>query len=287
MKDLYEFAPQHSFSFFDTYISKLEQIKFTSALPFADLVISMNGISEKSGSMDLVLKLKKKLLMQWQGTDVLIALEQSKNKKLNRKYIDYATHITDAPWMKEELHSIGINCGLIFYKWIAAQNTSGKFKELGAYSYLPEGKEKFYGWKSIYEIAKKHSDISFHVAGTTGINLKQLPNVNFLGWIDEAKMKKLQMEFPIFIRLTEHDGYSLSVLEALSCGNEVMWTMSHEQCHFVNQANAVDVFNKLMESMQARDLKRNENNISFIKDNFSKEKVLGGFLKKLEELAGK
>ena len=74
VNDLNDFAPQNSFSFFDTYSSKVEQIKFASSLPFSNLVISMNGVSEKSGSLDLVLKLKKRLLMQWQGTDVLIAL---------------------------------------------------------------------------------------------------------------------------------------------------------------------------------------------------------------------
>ena len=285
--DLNEFAPQHSFSFFDTYTSKLEQIKFATALPFSHLVISMNGVLDKSGSLDLVLKLKKKLLMQWQGTDTLTALEKSKNKKLNRKYIDYATHITDAPWMKEELSAIGIERDLIFYKWIAEQNTSEKFKELGAYSYLPEEKENLYGWKNIYEIAKKHSDIYFHIAGTTGKKLEQLPNIKFLGWVDEQKMKELREQLPIFLRMPEHDGYSLSVLEALSCGNEVMWTMPHEQCRLANKNNAEDVFNTIINDIKEKGLKRNESNIGFIRNAFSKEKVLSAFVEKLEEESGR
>lgn len=284
--ELNEFAPQHSFYFFDTYASKVEQIKFALALPFSDLVISMNGVSDKSGSLNLVMKLKKKLLMQWHGTDVLIALENAKKNKLNRRYIDYATHITDASWMRDELNTIGIECDLISYKWIVAENISEKFIGLGAYSYLAEGRELFYGWKTIYEIAIKHSDVLFYIAGTTGEKLEQLPNIKFLGWVNDGKMKELREQLPIFIRMPEHDGYSLSVLEALSCGNEVIWTMPHEQCHLADQNNARDLFNKSINDLKVRVLTRNKNNISFIRNNFSREKILSKFLNKLEEVGG-
>ena len=59
--DLQAFAPQHRFRFYDTYNSKFEQLKFGLALRKADLVIPMNGVSDPSGSMDLAVKMKKKI----------------------------------------------------------------------------------------------------------------------------------------------------------------------------------------------------------------------------------
>lgn len=287
--DLNEFATNHSFTFYDTYYSKIQQIKFAAALPFADLVISMNGVSDKSGSLDLVLKMKKKLWLQWQGTDVLLAVERSKNNTIEKKYIDYAVNFTDATWIKDELKSIKIQCESLFFKWLNIHPVlSKKFSELSAYSYLPNGRENFYGWKTISHLAEKNPKISFYIAGTNGEGLSKRDNVKFLGWISEKQMSELQKKTPVCMRLPQHDGYSLTVIEALSCGNEVIWTMPHEQCHHLKDIEAADIiFKKVIDNFRERDLWRNENNIFFVKNNFSREKVLEIFVKTIEEIAGK
>ena len=286
--DLNKFAPQHSFSFFDTYTSKIEQVKFASILPFADLLVSLNGVAGKSGSLDLAMKMKKRILMHWQGSDVLFALEKAAKEKLNKKYINYSSNFTDAPWINEELNSIGINCELLEYKWLDATQAPTTFKSISAYSYLAKGKEIFYGWEIILQLAGKNSTIDFFIAGTEGKGLEQKKNIHFLGWVSQEKMTELRMNHPIFLRLPKHDGYSLSVLEALSSGNEVIWSMSHTQSHYAsNLTDAENVFNKVVTDLEKRSYKRNENNILFVKNNLSKKKILGGFVKKLEEVAGK
>ena len=288
VRDLKKKSSQHSFSFFDTYTSKIEQVKFAASLPFADLIISLNGVADKSGSLDLTMKLKKKVLMHWQGTDVLFAMEEAKKGNLNKKYIDYSSNFTDAPWMKEELNSIGIKCGMLEYKWLSVVKTPEKFKSISVYTYLAKGKELFYGWEIISKLADKHTEIDFFIAGTAGKELEQKKNIHFLGWIDQEKMKELRTTIPIFLRLPKHDGYSLSVLEALSCGNEVIWTMPHIQCHLAKKYFETEsIFSKVVNALVSRGLKRNDNNISFAENNLSKEKILGAFVKKLEELAGK
>ncbi|MDP4798113.1 MAG: hypothetical protein NWR50_04550, partial [Crocinitomicaceae bacterium] len=81
-KDLKEFDKKSSFIFLDTYNSKLAQLKFLFLLPFADCVISFNGVTDNSGSLNYVVKWKKKLILQWMGTDALLAMERFKNKTI-------------------------------------------------------------------------------------------------------------------------------------------------------------------------------------------------------------
>lgn len=286
--DLNRFGSKHSFTFYDTYYSKAQQLKFAAALPFADLVISMNGVSDKSGSLDLVLKMKKKLWLQWQGSDVLLALESTKNNTIKRKYIDYATHFTDAPWMRDELRQIGISCELIHFKWVGETKLTDKFKDVSAYSYLPSGNETFYGWKTISLLAEKNPAINFYIAGSKGDGLGKFANVTFLGWISEFQMKELRERTPICLRLPQHDGYSFTTIEALSCGSEVIWTMPHLQCHFLKAgSNPDDLFKTVVEKLRAGNLARNLLNIQFVKNNFSYEKVMEALIKKIEEIGGK
>lgn len=288
IRDLSEFAPQHTYRFYNTYYSKWHQVKFAAMLPFADIVISMNGVSDKSGSLDLVLKMRKKLWLQWQGTDVLLAVERSKNNTIDKKYIDYAVNYTDATWMKDELKSIKIECELLQFKWLNIPILSKKYTELSAYSYLPKGKENFYGWKIIFHLAERNPDIPFYIAGTNGDGLQITNNIIFLGWIPEKEMCELRDKTPICLRLPQHDGYSLTVIEALSCGNEVIWTMPHEQCHLLKNIKDTEmIFEKVVDNLRKRNLLRNENNILFVKNNFSREEVLGNFLKIIKKVVSK
>jgi len=106
--DLNSFDASIRFVFCDTYNSKVQQLKFLALLPFADLVISMNGVTDNSGSLNAVLKLNKKLVMQWQGTDSLLAMERFKNGTIKRDYIDHAIHFVDSSWLFDELTSINL-----------------------------------------------------------------------------------------------------------------------------------------------------------------------------------
>ncbi|MBI4945988.1 MAG: hypothetical protein HY840_06265 [Bacteroidetes bacterium] len=285
VRDLNSFSPQHSFLFYDTYTSKIEQIKFAVTLPFADIVVSLNGVSDKSGSLDLTMKLKKKILMHWQGSDVLFAMEEAMKENLNKKYIDYSYNFTDAPWMREELNSIGINCGILEYKWLDVDQALVAFQSISAYSYLAKRKEVFYGWDIIMQLADKHPDIDFFIAGTDGKELDQKKNIHFLGWISQEKMAELRTNNPIFLRLPKHDGYSLSVLEAMSSGNEVIWSKHHVQCHHaINLSETENAFNKAVNDLKNRNMQRNTNNMLFVKNNLSKEKILNMFIKRLEEI---
>ena len=134
-KELKEFDSSSNYIFCDTYNSKLQQLKFLLLLPFADVVISMNGVTDASGSLDAVMKLKKKLIMQWQGTDSLLAMERFKNGSIKREYIESAFHFVDSPWLFDELISVGLNPEYVFFKSAEVKNIIAKYDSISAMTY--------------------------------------------------------------------------------------------------------------------------------------------------------
>jgi hypothetical protein len=283
--DLQAFAPQHRFRFYDTYNSKFAQFRFAWALRKADLVLSMNGVSDPSGSMDWAVKMKKKIWFNWVGTDVTLAIERFNKGTIYRKYIDQAVHYTDSSWLQHELKSAEIYTGLIPYKWLDVEQFTNEFNRIQVYSYLGKNREDFYGWQTIREIALAHPEIPFIIAGSDGVGIIDIPkNVQFKGWLNDKEMKVLRDSSPIFIRLAEHDGFALSVLEALSAGNEVIWKYPHPLCHQLS--NVQEDFNEVVALVKARNLERNKVNIAYIAKNFQRDVVLNNFIEELKKVVG-
>jgi len=284
--ELASFEPRHSFVFYDTYTSRMEQLKFICSLPFADAVISMNGVSDESGSLNAVLAFKKKLLLLWQGTDVLHATQRAANHTLNKKYIAYAANYSVAPWLKQELNEIGVPNEVLSFSWFGDVTMEKTFKEMSAYTYIPEGREEFYGWSIVQKLAMENPAIPFYVAGTEGKNLSHPENVTFLGWLSTARMQELSVQSPVYLRFTAHDGYPHSVTQALACGNEVIWSMPFSHSHLASGIpEASHAFRKVSDALIQRGLERNEENIRYARENFNREKVLAHFLKTLTDVA--
>ena len=93
VRDLNEFDSKNKYIFLDTYYSKLDKLLFFFLVPFSKLIISFNGVSDNSGALNWVLKWKKKILMQWQGSDVMLAKQRSKENKIDLRYINKAIHL--------------------------------------------------------------------------------------------------------------------------------------------------------------------------------------------------
>jgi hypothetical protein len=286
VSDLQAYAPEHRFVFADTYYSFWGKLKFVCLLPFANLVVSMNGVSDCSPALDFVIRFRKKLLLYWQGTDVLLAAERTEQKTINSKYIQYGKCVSDADWLIQELATLQVPCNKLLYKWLLPKQLTTKFETVQVFSYFAKSSEDFYGWQQLRILAMQHSSIPFFIAGSDGHGLTIPENVHFLGWIDAAQMKAYYEKCPIFIRLTQHDGYALSVMEALSNGAEVIWTMPHEECFLVTaQEDLNAVFTNVLERVRNNNLQRNEQHRLFIKDTMNKEVILKQLMEGLIEYA--
>jgi len=288
VKDLNFLDPNNTYVFTNTYYSKIDKIKFIFLLIFAKVVISFNGVSDESGSLNWVLRFKKKLIMQWQGTDVSLAIDRHKSNTINKKYIDYATHFTDAPWLKDELNSILNSIEILPFKHIEIEQNNQKFPQISVLSYIGKGREEFYGYEIIKASAEANPEIDFHIIGIDGKDLVKTENLFFHGWISEEEVKNIMKSVPIFVRLTQHDGNSLVVTEALSYGCEVIWSYPYEQCYL---ANSIEELNQkivyLSEKIKQRNYEPNFDNIKFVKENYNRNQVIGNYIKKINDFANK
>ena len=286
--ELQKYDPQSSYIFLDTYNSKWAQLLFFIYLPFSDCVISMNGVTDNSGSLNLVLKWKKKLILQWMGTDILLAMERFKNSTIDRKYIDSATNFVDAPWMMEELKSANINTEKLHFKFVEMNTIIEEYSSISVMSYVAQNRQDFYGMDEIIQLAIVFPEIEFSLYGIEKAEKPITKNIKLYGWVAPEEFQKKLMQTPIFLRLTKHDGFSLAVLEALSFGAEVITSFKSE---FGHSAITFEEVKKAMlqaiKKVESRNFKPNIALIEKLQIEFKKEKILANYIQKLKEIVGK
>lgn len=285
-KDLNEFDSNNKFVFYNTYESTWAQLRFLLALPFCGAVISFNGASDQSSSLDWVLRFKKKLIMQWHGTDVLLAVERNRSGTINRKYIDYAKHLASAPWFIDELKEVVTDIGYCPFGYVESVGNEANYNDVSVLSYVSKNRESFYGWDEIYEASKLLPNTQFTIVGSNGEGLPSAKNITFKGWVTESNLNKLMEEHAIFVRLTEHDGKAITVSKALAKGCEVIWTYPYECCELVKKDSIElkESIEFLSKQIKGRNFKPNNENIKFAKTSLLKNLVLSNYSSMLTEL---
>jgi len=275
VEDINQFSNTKELVFIDTYSSKFELLKFLILLPFVDGVLSINGVTDNSGTLNYVLRWKKKLWMQWVGTDVLLASERFAKDELLRKYIDYAYNVTDAKWLKEELAQANIEADENSYKFLDRPTVNlKKYDSIKVLSYVAKNRENFYGLNHIVKLAESNPEITFNIVGTDSYHEKLPSNIILHGWVSHEEMYKMMSEHAIFIRLTDHDGYSASVIESMSLGCEVIASHPFENAYVPNEENLIDKFQFVIEKIRDRGLLPNAENSNLYLKKFHKETVL-------------
>ncbi|HOY32082.1 MAG TPA: glycosyltransferase [Bacteroidales bacterium] len=281
--ELSSFDKKNKYYFYNTYYSRKDRFRFMLRLPFADRVVSLNGVSDRSGSLDWVLRFRKKLVMLWQGTDVMLAVERYKDNSILAKYINYATHYTDAAWLAEELSAIHIPAELLYFKSVVSNPHAEKFNEINAYSYIPKGRELFYGLDILLAVFKNLPDTKLYIYGTDGAGFEKTGNVFYKEWMPMVDYKREISNHAVYIRLSQHDGFSMSVLEALASGCEVIWNHPLKDCHYLqgNEKELTALICEIKKTIINRDQFRNKDSANRIRERFGKEKVLQAFIDKI------
>jgi hypothetical protein len=237
--------------------------------------------------MDWVLRFKKKLIIQWQGTDVLLAHERTQNKTIYRKYIDYATNLVDAPWLKDELENISIKAKIATFKYVYPGKAISKYDQISIMSYVAQKEQEFYGIDSILKLAIEFPKVDFNLYGMQS-SVHLIPNnVHLKGWVNKEEMAKAMKENAVFLRLTEHDGYSVSVIEAQGFGSEVIWTFPGKKTSYCkNLSDLKSVFIEAIEKIEARGMIPNQDAIAFASHEYNKQSVLTNYLKTIKDCVG-
>jgi hypothetical protein len=181
----------------------------------------------------------KRTVNHWVGTDVLLALEDERHRRMTRGAARFIQrHLAFAPWLAEELESLGITAE------VAPFTTPVRFEQRpspgapGILAYLPDERADFYGAEIVRGVARQLPDVPFAIVAGTAERQPAIPNVTYLGWTQD--MKPLYERYPILLRVARHDGLPKMVLEALAHGNQVVFEYEFPGCyHAKTEAEAL------------------------------------------------
>jgi hypothetical protein len=265
---------QNKYIFLNTYYSNYDRICFLFHILTARVVYSINGATGKSFVLSLAIRLKKRVIFHWVGSDVLLAKEAVEKKTSDGKFLSYPVHLTDSPWFVDELKEIGIQAKYLPLLWV--DNIPEKFvmsDEFSILTYVPQDDQGYYGLPAIIEVAKQFPEIIFKIAGSKETNLPLTPNIQLLGWIDN--MKPLFEKSLVCIRFLKHDGLSFFVLESLLYGKYVIYNRHFDYCNYAsNVQEMISVISELYSKFKIGELSPNEDGREFVIREFSKENVL-------------
>ncbi len=196
------------------------------------------------------------IIVHWIGTDVLrmvnpgVLSSRMRTKRSLLRYImrknDYCKHIAGAPWLVEELRSCGI--GAVFCPTISGLLDSDSTpvyplpEKVAAFSYIPLGREDFYGESLVLSAARSNPDVSFTiVANDQSRQPGDLPNVRYRGWIPAGEMEEVIRNSTCCIRLTEHDGLGGTIMESIMRGRYGIFSYSHPYVYKASTREEIDL----------------------------------------------
>jgi hypothetical protein len=257
------------------------RMKYFLILPFADIVYSIGGNICPRKVFSVAMRLKKRIIMHWVGTDVLVAGNDYKNKTFEPRFINGITHFCEVSWIQKELKLIGIKADIVQFIILNNENsTIEKFPEkFSILTYMPKGREKFYGIDWIIRLANDFPDVNIKVTGMSKYNLKLPENIKLHGYV--KNMKDFYNSSVVYLRLTEHDGLPFSVLEALSSARYVGYTYKLHGCNFIDNYPALKkLVLELKKKFDNKKLGLNNAGLDFVRKNFKKEIILKKLMSK-------
>lgn len=220
----------------------------------SDLVYWISGPGPGVRNISLLTHQKPRLIVHWIGTDVLNY--QSGPRKFHlmiaRKLSDFLrkrkgiVHLAGSQWLVDELATAGIEATFLPITSIDIQTmrheNTNRNMSIDFLSYIPRGRFNFYGGDKLINLAESLPRCSFLVIMPDVTDISEnadLPvhpeNVTFTGKIDFHRMSDIYMRAKCFLRLTEHDGLSLSVLESMFYKLQVFWTYKFPHTIHVEQ----------------------------------------------------
>lgn len=227
---------------------------------------------------------RKPIIIHWIGTDVyrmvnykILSLKSKIKSNLFKfiiktfKYKFY--HIACAPWLKEELNLVGISSEFIPVISPMVRRDIPIYplpEKLSVLSYIPLGREDFYGEDKLLELIRRNPDVHFIiVANSPERKPKDLDNCEYYGWVSKDNMEELYKKVSCVIRITRHDGLPGLGIEALLRGRYLIFTYEHP---YVYRAKTAEEAQAALEDIK---LKREPNyeGARFVRENYSSEIV--------------
>jgi hypothetical protein len=252
------------------------------ALRRCDVLISFGGPSPSVVLAEAAHAAGIPVLVVWAGSDVTIAAQNPFDLAVTKRH-GY-DNVAVAPWLVDELNEIGIKAKTLA---VGAVKTVDKISPLPkvfrVLTYLPEPRREFYGAKRVYDLARRLPGARFTVLGPGNADHNAPDNVTFAGHVHDVPARIDAST--VLLRLTDHDGASVLVLETLARGRHVVWTHGYPGVRVANDADqAFAVLSDLYEKHRQGTLEPNFTGLTFVQQHFSPEDVANKFEAHLNSL---
>ena len=188
----------------------------------------------------LALLMRKSVIQHYIGSDVLLTLKSKRKVMIQKLLARWGVNLfAGSEQLSLELKDAGIDSITLPFVNRDIRNAFTAYpKELTVLTYVPDGKEEFYGLPAILACARKFPHIRFTILrNTRDFALSNVCTIPFVPWED---MDKLYNEHNIYLRLTKHDSLSTAVVEALACARHVIWTQPFPYCYQVANEKDLD-----------------------------------------------
>lgn len=259
---------------------KLDALRAMFAARSADAIITFGGPSPNAALVDIARSRKIPVLVIWAGSDVASAQRDPGLLEIIKRY--GFTNVSDGPWLVDELAELGIRADYVPVTAIEAPQSLTPFPErFSVLTYLPEPRRSFYGERAVYALAREFPDVPFRVVGRGARNPIAPKNVEFLGYVDD--MPQRIDEATVVLRLPEHDGKSMLVLEALARGRHVIWNYDFPGVHHAPRTvDAAEILRTMLASHANGTFELNRAGYDYVAERFSRSVLAGGFERALD-----
>jgi len=183
-----------------------------------------------------------------------------------------------SPLIKRELKDMGIDALEIpIVPTIKSEMVNNTLDNHAVLTYIPKGREKFYGMHYIDELAKRFPDINFHIVANDNdsINLK---NVFFHGMLNKVEMEELYNKITLLFRFPEHDGLSMMLLEALAKGKQVIYPYEFPYVETPKSRKLQDVLD-IFEQVVIKKPFNNIDGAKFVTERYKEENIINEYKK--------
>jgi hypothetical protein len=211
---------------------------------------------------------------------------QSYGERLDKLIVKFVTHVKSkkiinlagSTWLANELQACGVNAiyfplSTLDTKKMKSFNANA-LKNIDFLSYVPLRRFSFYGGNEVINLAKLFPQYKFALIMPDIAKKDDLPkspysNLRLYPKLSFGETQLIYQMSKCFIRLTEHDGLSLSVLEALYYKLQVIWSYDYSYVTHVNAHDIVGLKKAAIKIMENFEL--NQEGSDFVIQNFSIE----------------
>ncbi len=246
--------------------SRIGTVRALAAALTADAIIAFGGPGPNMALADMARRRNIPVIVIWAGSDVLSAKRDPQLLELIKRY--RFINVCDGPWLVAELRELGIDSTYVPVTAVQpASHIAPLPKQFNVLTYLPEPRRTFYGERAVYSLAREFPDVPFRVIGRGGRNPIAPSNVDFLGHVDDVE-RRID-DSTVLLRLPEHDGKSMLVLETLARGRHVIWNHDFPHVRYgPRTADAAALLKQLHEEHDSATLQPNVEGHAYVSQEF-------------------